>query len=55
MSGKRFKKSPLWSLSYEKPGLDQRVTKIHKSLKELEGRLGDLTGKEKGKRKSKEK
>ncbi|MBS6193952.1 MAG: hypothetical protein KH828_00040 [Clostridiales bacterium] len=51
MSGKRFKKSPLWGLSYEKPGLDRKMMKIHKSLKELEGALTDKSGKDKGKRK----
>ena len=45
---KRFKKTPLWEWSYNNPILDQKLAKIHKSVKELDGFLRE--NKEKGKR-----
>lgn len=51
MGRKRFQKSPFWELSYSNPGLEKRVTKVFKSLKELDGMLEDAKGKGKKKKK----
>lgn len=50
MGKKRFQRSPFWELSYSNPGLEKRVTKVFKSLKELEGMLAEQKGKKEKKK-----
>lgn len=51
MAQKRFKKSPLWDWSYNNPQMDQKLTQMHKSLKELNGMLAEKKGKDKKEKK----
>lgn len=51
MGKNRFRKSPLWDWSYNNPRMDQKLTKIHKNLKELDGMLAEKS--ENGKKKKK--
>lgn len=50
MRKKRFQKSPLWDWSYNNPQLDRKLTKIHKSVKELDELLAEPKKKEKKKK-----
>lgn len=51
MKSKRFQKSPLWDWSYNNPQLDQKLTQIHKNLKEVDGFLAEQKGKNKKQKK----
>lgn len=51
MGKNRFQKSPLWDWSYNNPRMDQKLTKIHKNLKELDGMLAEKSENEKKKKK----
>ena len=53
MSKNRFQKSPLWGWSYNNPKMDQKLTKIHNNLKELDGMLASKN--ENGKQRRKDK
>lgn len=50
MKKKSMQHSPLWRWSYDYPSLDKKVISLHRSMKELDGLLGEKLGKNKKKK-----